>query len=312
MRTPAYIRHATVLPLYRRRTYYSSTCSPRTILARFGDVFRVIHTLTRDASSSTSPASSSPHTNTVADTPILRISDGSIHEFGDSNTAPPLIHSISWTILSNQAWTVISPSTSTSSRAVDGKATLFSALMGHRRFEPFQGAIFPSMYERGRDATRDVKLVGFTHTSLMRGSGGIGRDWTARYGAVRGEERRTLREVYFPELAKPLETLAVPSLVIQSQREQLEIDGSLEKGSRDARAAEQKETQKLFEELVDKLELADILDRPVIALSNGQTRKARIVKALLHRPEVLLLDEPLSKFCFSKSDAKLSCTTDVV
>ena len=49
-----------------------------------------------------------------------------------------------------------------------------------------------------------------------------------------------------------------------------------------------------FEELTEKLGLKQLLDLPLVALSNGQTRRARIVKALLEQPEILLLDEPLS------------------
>lgn len=44
--------------------------------------------------------------------------------------------------------------------------------------------------------------------------------------------------------------------------------------------------------LVDRLGLTTILDRAFIKLSNGQTRKARIGKALLKHPSVLLLDNP--------------------
>jgi ABC-type molybdenum transport system ATPase subunit/photorepair protein PhrA len=51
-----------------------------------------------------------------------------------------------------------------------------------------------------------------------------------------------------------------------------------------------------FEELTDKLGLKHLLDLPLVALSNGQTRRARIVKALLEQPDILLLDEPLSGF----------------
>ena len=40
---------------------------------------------------------------------------------------------------------------------------------------------------------------------------------------------------------------------------------------------------------VDKL-----LDGSLMNLSNGQQRRARIVKALLRDPEILLLDEPYS------------------
>jgi energy-coupling factor transporter ATP-binding protein EcfA2 len=53
----------------------------------------------------------------------------------------------------------------------------------------------------------------------------------------------------------------------------------------------------LFETLVAQLELKELLDLPMIALSNGQTRRARIVKAILRKPELLLLDEPLSTCC---------------
>ena len=49
---------------------------------------------------------------------------------------------------------------------------------------------------------------------------------------------------------------------------------------------------------MDKLGLKDLLDLPLIALSNGQTRRARIARAVMKTPEVLLLDEPLSKSFF--------------
>jgi len=55
------------------------------------------------------------------------------------------------------------------------------------------------------------------------------------------------------------------------------------------------ERRRRFEELTDKLGLKDLLDLPLVALSNGQTRRARVVKALLEQPDILLLDEPLSR-----------------
>jgi ABC-type molybdenum transport system ATPase subunit/photorepair protein PhrA len=48
-------------------------------------------------------------------------------------------------------------------------------------------------------------------------------------------------------------------------------------------------------QVAESLELKRYLDLPLVALSNGQTRRARIVRALLRRPKVLLLDEPLSR-----------------
>ena len=55
-------------------------------------------------------------------------------------------------------------------------------------------------------------------------------------------------------------------------------------------------TSPLFETLTSQMNLTSLLDLPLISLSNGQTRRARIVKAILDNPELLLLDEPLSNY----------------
>jgi ABC-type sugar transport system ATPase subunit len=44
----------------------------------------------------------------------------------------------------------------------------------------------------------------------------------------------------------------------------------------------------------DILKVDHLLDGSLMNLSNGQQRRARIVKALLHDPEILVLDEPYS------------------
>jgi ABC-2 type transport system ATP-binding protein len=44
--------------------------------------------------------------------------------------------------------------------------------------------------------------------------------------------------------------------------------------------------------LAQDLDLADLLDRPTGKLSSGQRTRAALAKALLNRPELLLLDEP--------------------
>lgn len=49
------------------------------------------------------------------------------------------------------------------------------------------------------------------------------------------------------------------------------------------------------------MNLTSLLDLPLLALSNGQMRRARIVKAILDKPELLLLDEPFSKYYYLSS-----------
>ncbi|WP_084159116.1 ABC transporter ATP-binding protein [Paenibacillus taiwanensis] len=47
-----------------------------------------------------------------------------------------------------------------------------------------------------------------------------------------------------------------------------------------------------LDELIERLQLQDLLHRPVRKLSLGQRMRCELVAALLHQPEVLFLDEP--------------------
>lgn len=145
---------------------------------------------------------------------------------------------------------------------------------------PPPGGPLPSLSLRSRPINEAVYLVSFAHRS--RASGGAFYDYTARYGAVRDEDRITLRQSMFPQESGLVQDSTISSFVGKSHH-RLE-DATLQI----------KERARRFEELTETLGLKQLLDLPLVALSNGQTRRARIVKALLEQPDILLLDEPLS------------------
>jgi ABC-type Mn2+/Zn2+ transport system ATPase subunit len=123
-------------------------------------------------------------------------------------------------------------------------------LLGHTRIAPPPPTgLYPFLTASQRDPHDLITHVSFS--PQRSASGGAFYDFTARYGAVREEDRTTLRE-------------------------------SLEGVVDDA--------------LAESLDLKRLLDLPLVALSNGQTRRARILQALMRtpKPEVLVLTEPLS------------------
>ena len=159
------------------------------------------------------------------------------------------------------------------------------SLLGHTRIHPSPpspGGLFPFLTLRPAplDPYKFVSLVSFSHRPKFQ-TGFF--DYSARYGAVRDEDKRTLRETLFPELVEKV------------RRAELNLPENPAEG---VEGLEAKNQEVLLEWLIEKLDLKQLLDLPMIALSNGQTRKARIAKTLVGqlgvRPELVLLDEGLS------------------
>ncbi|KAJ7032279.1 P-loop containing nucleoside triphosphate hydrolase protein [Mycena alexandri] len=197
---------------------------------------------------------------------VLAIPKADVYRFGDANNrATPVFRDLEWSVKTNESWAVVGSGSGE-------KSAIFDMLMGHLRIHPPPPpplGLFPFLSNANelRDPHDCVSIVSFANRRVV---GGAFYDYTARYGAVREEDKITLRQSMFPE-------------TIHDLKSQTRI--SLNETSTDLQ---------LFDYLVAKMGLGDLLDLPRIALSNGQTRRARILKALLAKPRLLLLDEPLT------------------
>lgn len=207
--------------------------------------------------------------------PIFQLHNSTIYPFGtpsNSDLSSAWFKSLSWTIEStHQCWAVLASSSSST------KTHLVDSILSQCRFHPISSASYPLLsilprvehdgpggnVQRERSVGDLIKLVGFK----MRLEGGVGTgsgfvDYSARYYHIRDEDRITLRE----HLVKTRSDL--------------------------------KEGQDDILEMAKLLEMERFLDAPLVTLSNGQTRRARILKALLGYPEMLILEEPFSSSTF--------------
>lgn len=98
---------------------------------------------------------------------------------------------------------------------------------------------------------------------------------------VLGIDMRRNRYAALPRINFSSPYVDLPSRL--TVRENLHVFGGLY-GVRDLKAR--------IEELATLLDLADFLDRKTGSLSSGQKTRAALAKALINKPELLLLDEP--------------------
>ncbi|KAI9441834.1 P-loop containing nucleoside triphosphate hydrolase protein [Lactarius indigo] len=210
---------------------------------------------------------------------VVHIPKANIYRFGDSDSARPVLTGVDWTVREGESWAVVGS-------GAGEKTALLETLLGNTRISPPPPAgPLPSLSLNSRSVNEAVCLVSFAHRP--RASGGAFYDYTARYGAVREEDRLTLRQSMFLEESGLIRD-SIKSFIVDKSAAGHEREDAILRAERRRR----------FEELTDKLGLEDLLDLPLVALSNGQTRRARIVKALLERPDILLLDEPLTGLDF--------------
>ncbi|KAF2217039.1 hypothetical protein CERZMDRAFT_108889 [Cercospora zeae-maydis SCOH1-5] len=159
---------------------------------------------------------------------------------------------------SAQYWSVVSPSSL-------ARTTFLQVLAGQHICIPHTARTYPYLAEQSRAPHLAIQYVGF---DAERGSSVGGTSVRGAYLSARYESRR-----------EETDFTVYDYLTGHTELNALEHEPT------------QQETA-ILESVLDRLKLRDLLQMPVANLSNGQTRRARIAKALVSQPELLLLDGP--------------------
>lgn len=192
-------------------------------------------------------------------TPVVCLKNATIYKDPlDQNIASPLFANLSFSLhTTDEHWAIVSPLSTT-------RTDFLQVLNDRYLCTPPDARSYPYLLESNTPLQRAISYIGFD--AERDGLGG-----TAVRGSHLSQRYESHREVTDWSLLDYLE-------------------GNTELNALE-KPADFLDTH-LLATVVENLNLESLLQLPVSNLSNGQTRRARIAKALLAKPELLLLDGP--------------------
>ncbi|CAF9913442.1 MAG: hypothetical protein GOMPHAMPRED_007916 [Gomphillus americanus] len=214
--------------------------------------------------------------------PIVRLSNATFFrkhiESGSSiGSNPPLFPGINLEIwpshLGAEYWAIIGP-------AGSGKTTLLEILKGNYFCEPPLSRSYPYLPRvvarktidrrvlRNRDVHKAIRYAGFGG----KGTNLAGVETRGSYMAARYESRHEAQDF--------------------SLKDYLLGNTGLNPADNQKGLLAERIDERRLAKISKSLQLDHLLDQPALVLSNGQTRRARIAKAYMEFPLLLLLDEP--------------------
>ncbi|CAD0111019.1 unnamed protein product [Aureobasidium uvarum] len=200
------------------------------------------------------------HTSTTAPiTPLVQLKNATIYkDFLDQNNASPLFSDVNFSLpTQGEHWAILSATSAT-------RTDFLQVLSGRYLCTPPDARSYPHLLQNNTPHQRAIGYIGFdAERSGLGGTAVKGQYLSQRYEAHREVDDWSLLD--YLEGNTELNALEKPSKYTDTQ---------------------------LLASIIGNLDLDPLLHLPVSNLSNGQTRRARIAKALLAKPDLLLLDGP--------------------
>lgn len=195
---------------------------------------------------------------------------------------------------SSECWAVIAPASDQGGTLRRELIDILSGRSRPRHHPP------PHPFLSSGSTRTAIKHVSFATKMGASSTSGEFTNYAARYGAIRDEDRVTLYERLMDLLDCPVGLVAHQKLLPDPFKTDNEADNvGLFKyksdSERQAALRKARQADRVIKRIAPLLLITDeLLHRPVIALSNGQTRRARILSSLIAGAELVVLEEPFS------------------